>query len=341
MDRGTWQAKYMGLWKSQTQLGDSIATAGYTFYHYAVCFPDTMFFFFLYSSLTALSRYFLVYHFNFLVLYSIVVLAALCCCRRAFSSCREWGPPPVAAYGLLTVVASLLEKHGLRGAWASVVGTDGLQTTGPVVVAHSLVAQWLWDLPWPGIALVSLALQGRFLTTGPSGRPFYGTVWVIFLMAALEVTTSIWIHDSLVQINNNLISVVQLTLMGLNCVGPFICRYFSMLVEFWQCGGTMEIEGWIEGMWRLTPVLYVKRLFQYCCIPSLFCADVIQVTLHALYAHQHKLKTTVLFSYLLIRENFKQRYFYGVFSIYLCSCLLWYLCYFVWVKVTVSVVFSF
>ena len=300
-----------------------------------------MFFFFLYSSLTALSRYFLVYHFNFLVLYSIFVLAALCCCRRAFSSCRDWGPPPVAAYGLLTVVASLLEKPGLRGAWASVVGTDGLQITGPVVVAHrpccpvALGSSWTRDCT--GVPCIARQILNHW--TIRETLLWYCLsyfLWVIFLMAALEVTTIIWIHDSLVQINNNLISVVQLTLnMGLNCMGPFICRYFSMLVELWQCGGMMEIEGWIEGIWRLTPALYVKPLFQYCCIPSLFCADVIQVTLHALYAHQHKFKITVLFSYLLIRENFKQRYFYGVFSIYLCSCLLWCLCYFVWVKVTV------
>ena len=29
----------------------------------------------------------------------------------------------------------------------------------------------MWDLPEPGLELVSLALQGRFLTTGPSGKP--------------------------------------------------------------------------------------------------------------------------------------------------------------------------
>ena len=29
----------------------------------------------------------------------------------------------------------------------------------------------MWDLPGPGIKLVSLALQGRFLTTGPPGKP--------------------------------------------------------------------------------------------------------------------------------------------------------------------------
>ena len=46
------------------------------------------------------------------------------------------GHPPVAVYGLLTVAASHVGKHGLHGAWASVVATDGLQSTGPVVVVH-------------------------------------------------------------------------------------------------------------------------------------------------------------------------------------------------------------
>ena len=257
------------------------------------------------------------------------------------------GHPPVAVYGLLTVVASLVAKHGLHGAWVSVVATDGLQSTGPVVVANrprcpvALGSSWTRD--WTGVPGIARQILNHWTTR--EVLLWYCLSYflrVIFLMAALEGTTSIWIHDSVVQINNNLISVVQLTLhMGLNCMGPFICRYFSMLVEFWQCGGTMEMEGWIEGMWRLTPALYVKTLFQYCCIPSLFCADVIQVTWHALYAHQHRCKITVLFSYLLIRENFKQKYFYGIFSIYLCSCFLWCLCYFVWVKVTVLVVFSF
>ena len=83
-------------------------------------------------------------------------------------------------------------------------------------------------------------------------------------MAALEVTTSSWIHDSLVQINNNLISVVQLTLnMGLNCMGPFICTYFSVLVEFWQCGGGLNRR-------------YVK------INPCIVCKSSVPVLLHSL-----------------------------------------------------------
>ena len=39
----------------------------------------------------------------------------------------------------------------------------------------------MWDLPRPGTKPVSLALQGRFLTTGPSGRPQQVTFCVSLL----------------------------------------------------------------------------------------------------------------------------------------------------------------
>ena len=31
----------------------------------------------------------------------------------------------------------------------------------------------MWDLPGPGVEPVAPALQGRFLTTGPPGKPHY------------------------------------------------------------------------------------------------------------------------------------------------------------------------
>ena len=45
-----------------------------------------------------------------------------------------------------------------------------LPRTGLVLVAHRLPPD-LWNLPAPGIKLVSLPLQGGFLTTGPPGKP--------------------------------------------------------------------------------------------------------------------------------------------------------------------------
>ena len=48
-----------------------------------------------------------------------------------------------------------------------------LQNTGPRVLRAStgLVVLQQWGLPGPGIEPVSPALQGRFLTTRPPGKP--------------------------------------------------------------------------------------------------------------------------------------------------------------------------
>ena len=39
----------------------------------------------------------------------------------------------------LFVVASLVAENGLQGAWASVAGTRGLQSTGSAVATHRLI----------------------------------------------------------------------------------------------------------------------------------------------------------------------------------------------------------
>ena len=50
----------------------------------------------------------------FIYLYfKFLAALGLCCCARAFSSCGERGLLFVVVRGLLTVVASLVEEHGL------------------------------------------------------------------------------------------------------------------------------------------------------------------------------------------------------------------------------------
>lgn len=49
-----------------------------------------------------------------------------------------------------------------RGTPTSVVAARGLRCSAP----------WGIFVPWPGIERVSPALQRRFLTTGPSGKPY-------------------------------------------------------------------------------------------------------------------------------------------------------------------------
>ena len=73
---------------------------------------------------------------------------------------------------LLTAVASLAVEHRRQGKWASVVAAPGLQST----VFSSCGAQaellcGMWDLPGPGVELMSLGLAGSFFTTEPPGKP--------------------------------------------------------------------------------------------------------------------------------------------------------------------------
>ena len=81
---------------------------------------------------------------------------------QAFSSCREQGLLLLAAHGLLW------GSTGSRHAGFSSC------SAGSVVVAHGLLLPSMWDLHRPGIkpvSFASFALQGRFLTTGPPGKP--------------------------------------------------------------------------------------------------------------------------------------------------------------------------
>ena len=50
--------------------------------------------------------------------------------------------------------------------WASVVVARGLSSCG----ARAYLLCGMWDLPGPGIELVSPALAGGFLTTAPPGK---------------------------------------------------------------------------------------------------------------------------------------------------------------------------
>ena len=62
--------------------------------------------------------------------------------------------------------AQASHRSGFSGSQASAVVTPWLQSTGSVIVVHSI-----WDLPGSEIEPVSLALTGRFFTTEPPGKP--------------------------------------------------------------------------------------------------------------------------------------------------------------------------
>ena len=100
----------------------------------------------------------------------------LSCCTQAFSSCSKWE--------LLSGCSAQASHCGgfSCGAWA----LDHKRFSS----CHSQPHNWLnncvsqasllcgkWNLPRPGIELLSPALQGGFLTTGPPGTPSFSYSW--------------------------------------------------------------------------------------------------------------------------------------------------------------------
>ena len=104
-----------------------------------------------------------------LFVYFISGWVDLHCCPWDLSSCSEWGLLFVALHRLLIAVASFVVQA---------LGCTGFSSCGFQALEHRLNS-WvhglscMWDLPGPGIELVSPVLQGRLSTTGPPGRPLH------------------------------------------------------------------------------------------------------------------------------------------------------------------------
>ena len=113
--------------------------------------------------------------FLLLLLFIYLFLAALDlhCCSRAFSGCGEQGLLFVVGRGLLIAMAFPVAQHRPWGTQAS------------VVVAHRLSCAVACGIlvPIPGIELVSPALAGGFLTTGPPAKSwgFFPLISLYFL----------------------------------------------------------------------------------------------------------------------------------------------------------------
>ena len=73
-------------------------------------------------------------------------------CARAFSSCGKWGPLFIAARGASP-------SRPLQTRRLSDCGSRAQSLRG------------MWDPPRPGLEPVSPALEGRFPTTAPPGKP--------------------------------------------------------------------------------------------------------------------------------------------------------------------------
>ena len=97
----------------------------------------------------------------------------------AFSSCSEPRLLFLAMCQLLLVRASFVVEHGLLAAWTSVVAANGLGSCGSRSLEHrlnsggtpTLLLQGMWNLLESGIKPMSPALEGRFFTPEPLGKP--------------------------------------------------------------------------------------------------------------------------------------------------------------------------
>ena len=96
-----------------------------------------------------------------------LAMLGLCCCVWVFPRCSEWGPP-----SRFNAQASHCGGFSCWGVWtrgsrASVVAACEFCSCH----SQAQLPGGMWDLPRPAIEPASLALQGWFLTTGPSGKP--------------------------------------------------------------------------------------------------------------------------------------------------------------------------
>ena len=126
-----------------------------------------------------------------------LVVLGLCCC--AGISLVVMSKDCCLLWFLLIAVAFLLVECRFQDMWASVVAACGLRSCGSWAPKYRLnscgtQAQFLrdtWDLPEPGIELMSLTLAGGFFTE-PPGKPhflfsFYFMVLVfIFLLSYFD-----------------------------------------------------------------------------------------------------------------------------------------------------------
>ena len=106
--------------------------------------------------------HFLILIFIYLFIYLSIYLW-LCCVfvsvRRLSVVVDKRGPLFIAVRGPLTIVASLVREHTLQ--------TRRLSNCG----SRAQLLRGMWDLPRPGLELVSPALAGKFSTTAPPGKP--------------------------------------------------------------------------------------------------------------------------------------------------------------------------
>ena len=101
---------------------------------------------------------------------SIVVLglSLMAVSRSLISSCNAWASHCGGFFRGAQALGCGLQQLQHVG---SMVAATRLQNTDSVVVAHTQLPHGMWDLPAPGIKLVSPELASGFFTTEPPGKP--------------------------------------------------------------------------------------------------------------------------------------------------------------------------
>ena len=95
----------------------------------------------------------------YLLIYFGCVWSSFLC--EGFLQLRRVGPLFIAVCRPLTIATSLVAEQRLQ--------TLRLSSCG----SRAQLLHGTWDLPRPGLELVSPALAGRFSTTAPPGKPLY------------------------------------------------------------------------------------------------------------------------------------------------------------------------
>ena len=122
------------------------------------------------------------------------------CCARAFSSGSGWGLLFSCGVQPSLAVASLVDEHRLRGAWASAAVVWGPYSVGSVVVEHGLSCSWNMESSqtrdwtcWPCIGRQILShWTTRALKSVLAKRTFCNDGNILHLLCPVQEVPYMW-----------------------------------------------------------------------------------------------------------------------------------------------------
>ena len=93
----------------------------------------------------------------------------------------------------------------------------------------------MWDLPEPGIEPVSLALQGRFLTTGLPGKP---SPFVFYLYSAFTT----YCTQAHTHLSHTYIVLIDSAGSSWLLTGAKVLEFYVILFQSWEVFITCEVR---------------------------------------------------------------------------------------------------